>query len=182
MLEQVSLATCFSLSIACSVKQFLTLLSYCTNLKPALAICVRAVTLLLFVLKFISLEKNREKISKAEGNDSLFNWEICLLVKRIDNSTNSQLDLSARTNQKFQLLVSLRSFFSLVWTLARFVELRISCDNTDVSSSFCHQVDTLHWATRIKKVDAGHHEVSCSGFKLLFYHWDFDLFDAKMLG
>lgn len=69
----MSLATFFSLSISCSVKQFLTLLSYCTNLKPGLAIYMHAVTLFLFVLQFISLEKNREKISKAEGNDSLFN-------------------------------------------------------------------------------------------------------------
>lgn len=132
----MGLATCFSPSIACSGKQFLTLLPYWVNLRLGLAICTHALTIFWYVLQFLSLEIIREKISKAEGNDAMFNWEIYWLVKRIDNSTDSQIRLRCQNESEVSASGFLKKPFFSCEPL-QLVELCCSYDNTDTSSSSC---------------------------------------------
>jgi len=65
------------------------------------------------VLLFLSLEIVREKTSKAEGNDALFNREIYWLVKKIVNSTNS----SNRFNSQNETAVSASGFLKKTFSL-----------------------------------------------------------------
>lgn len=111
----MGLASCFSPSIACSGKQFLTLLPYWVDLRLGLAIFTHALTIFSYVLQFLSLEIIREEISKAEGNDAMFNWEIYWLVKRIDNSTDSQIRLRCQNESEVSASGFLKKpFFSCV--------------------------------------------------------------------
>lgn len=111
-----------------------------------------ALTSLLYVLQFLSLEIIREKISKGERNDAMFNWEVYWRVKVIDNSIGSQI----RFNCQYESEVSASGFLqvvSLVWSTAICWTLQPLWQHRCLLFQFCHQIFTLQWPTHIETTD-----------------------------